>query len=153
MSYHLLATLSPSEWLCIKVGSCVSHFNVSLIEWVKSQDSVLKPQSLKRKESRSGSNRGPSANQPGALPIGHTGSRAARSYLAPFKAARALHAITHPWFDIWKSLSLPGFETPLWAQPNKQHLMKLPRWTSSTGRCLSFTKVVYSVTSLLTKFC
>ena len=30
MSYHLLATLSPLEWLCIKVGSCVRHFNVSL---------------------------------------------------------------------------------------------------------------------------
>ena len=40
---HLLATLSPPEWFCIKVGSCVSHFNVSLIVWAKSQDSAHKP--------------------------------------------------------------------------------------------------------------
>ena len=60
---------------CIKVGCCVSHFNVSFTVWAKSQDSVHKPQFLKRKESRSGSNRGPSAYQPSALPLGHTGSR------------------------------------------------------------------------------
>ena len=45
----------------LKVGSCVSHFNFSLIVWAKSQDSVHKPQFLKRKESRSGLNRGLSA--------------------------------------------------------------------------------------------
>ena len=55
--------------------SCVSHYNVSLTVWAKSQDSVHKPQFLKRKESRSGSNQGPSAYQPSALPLGHTGSR------------------------------------------------------------------------------
>ena len=53
----------------------MSHFNVSLIVWAKSQDSVHKPQFLKRKESRSGSNLGPSAYQPRALPPGHTGSQ------------------------------------------------------------------------------
>ena len=52
----------------------MSHFTVSLTVWAKSQDSVHKPQFLKTKESRSGSNRGPSANQPSALPLGHTGS-------------------------------------------------------------------------------
>ena len=52
----------------IKVGSCVRHFNVSLIVWAKSQDSVRKPQFWKSKESRSGPNRGPSAYQPSALP-------------------------------------------------------------------------------------
>ena len=57
------------------VGSCVSHFNASLIVWAKSQDSVHKPQFLKRTESRSGSNQGPFACQPSALPLGHTGSR------------------------------------------------------------------------------
>ena len=51
---------------------------VSLSVWVKSQDSVHKPQFLKRKESRSGSNRGPSAYQPIALPLGHTGSHERR---------------------------------------------------------------------------
>ena len=34
---------------CIKVGSCMSHFNVSLIVWAKPQDSVHKPQFLKRR--------------------------------------------------------------------------------------------------------
>ena len=42
----------------------MSHFNVSLIVWAESQDSVHKPQFLKRKESQSRSNRGPSAYQP-----------------------------------------------------------------------------------------
>ena len=61
VSNTLLATLSPPELLCNKVGSCVSHSELSLIVWAKSQDSVHKPQFLKRKKSRSGSNQGPSA--------------------------------------------------------------------------------------------
>ena len=48
--------------------------NVFLIVWAKSQDSVHKPQFLKRKESRSGLNQGLSAYQPSALPLGYTGS-------------------------------------------------------------------------------
>ena len=52
----------------------MSHFNVSLIVRAKSQDSVHRPQFLKRKESGSGSNRGPSAYQPSSLPLDHTGS-------------------------------------------------------------------------------
>ena len=52
----------------------MSLFNVSLLVQAKSQDRVHKPQFLKRKESRSGSNLGPSAYQPSALPLGHTGS-------------------------------------------------------------------------------
>ena len=67
--------LSPPEWLCIKAGSCVRQFNISLTVWAKSEDIVHKPQCLKRKESWSRSNRGPSAYQPSALPLGHTGSR------------------------------------------------------------------------------
>ena len=51
----------------------------SFIVRAKSQDSVHKPQFLKRKESRSGSNRGPSASQPSALPLGHTGSHGGES--------------------------------------------------------------------------
>ena len=39
---------------CIKVGNDKSHFNVSLIVKTKTQDSVHRPQLLKRKESRSG---------------------------------------------------------------------------------------------------
>ena len=68
----------------------MSHFNVPLIVWAKSQDSVHKPQFFeeKRKESRSGSNQGPSAYQPSALPPGHTGSRKKNTELkrSPFKA-------------------------------------------------------------------
>ena len=45
----------------IEVGRCVRHFNVSLIVWANSQDGVHKPQFLKRKESQSGFNQGPSA--------------------------------------------------------------------------------------------
>ena len=45
-----------------------------LTVWVKSHDSVHKPQFLKRKESWSRWNRGPSVYQPTALPLGHTGS-------------------------------------------------------------------------------
>ena len=49
--------------------------NVSFIVWAKSQDGVRKPHILKRKESRSGSNRGRSAYQPSALPLSHTGAQ------------------------------------------------------------------------------
>ena len=87
MSCHLLLTLSPPEWLCIKVGSCARPFNVSLIVWAKSQDSVPKPQFLNRKESQSRSNQGPSAYQPSALPLGHTSS------LVPLSPARLYRAI------------------------------------------------------------
>ena len=59
----------------------MSHFHVLLIVWAKSQDSVHKPQFMKRKESRSGSNRGPSAYQPSALPLGHTSLAGALSEL------------------------------------------------------------------------
>ena len=62
----------------MKAGSCVSHFNVSLILWAKSRDSVHKLQFLKRTESQSGSNRGSSAHESSALPLGHTGSRTDR---------------------------------------------------------------------------
>ena len=91
---RLLNTLSPPEWLCINVGSCVRHWNVSLIVWATSQDSVHKPQFLKRKESRRGSNRGPHAYQHSALPLSHTGSRVPRAtswaltYIGPWDSGR-----------------------------------------------------------------
>ena len=52
------------------------HFNVSFIVWATTQDSVLKPQFLKRKESRSGSNQAPAYQ-----PIG----------LAPYRSATPAH--------------------------------------------------------------
>ena len=50
------------------------HFNVSLIVWAKSQDSVQKPQLLKKRERRAEADRTTVAYQPSALPLGHTGS-------------------------------------------------------------------------------
>ena len=76
---YLLTQLSPPQWHCIKMGSCLSHFDVSLTVWEESQDRVNKPQFLKRKESRSGWNRGSSAYQPSAVPRGHTGSQERRA--------------------------------------------------------------------------
>ena len=40
----------------------------------KSQDSVHRPQLLKRKEARAESNRGPSVYNPNSLPLGQAGS-------------------------------------------------------------------------------
>ena len=47
---------------------------LAVIVWSKSQGSAHKLPFLKRKESRRGSNQGPSAYKPSALPLGHTGS-------------------------------------------------------------------------------
>ena len=60
---------------CIKMGSDESHFNVSLI--VRDKVTTF--------EERGTSNRGPSAYQPNALPLGHTGSFGGRCNLAYFQ--------------------------------------------------------------------
>ena len=58
---------------CIKMGSDESHFNVSVGN--DGQDSVHKPQPFSReRRTEAVSNRGPSAYQPNALPLGQTGS-------------------------------------------------------------------------------
>ena len=60
---------------CIKMGSDVSHFNVSLI--VKDEVTRQCPQLLKRNPERraeADSNRGPSSYQPNALLLGQIGS-------------------------------------------------------------------------------
>ena len=51
---------------CIKMGSD---------ELLIVRDKVTRPQLLKTKRAEADSNRGPSAYQPNALPLGHTGSR------------------------------------------------------------------------------
>ena len=62
---------------CIKMGSDENHFNVSLIV----RDKVTKqcPQTttffLRERRSKAYSNRGPSAYQPNASPLGQTGSQ------------------------------------------------------------------------------
>ena len=63
---------------CIKMGNDESHFifNVSVGSDEQSQDSVHKPQPFGReRRAEAVSNRGPSAYQPNALPLGQTGSR------------------------------------------------------------------------------
>ena len=63
---------------CIKVGSDESHFNVSLIvrDKVTRQCPQTRPQlpCEENGETKTDSNRGPSAYQPNALPLGQTGS-------------------------------------------------------------------------------
>ena len=58
------------------MGSDESHFNVSVGSDGQSQDSVHKPQPFWReRRAEAVSNRGPSAYQPNALPLGQTGSQ------------------------------------------------------------------------------
>ena len=62
---------------CIKMSSDESHFNVSLESETESHRtcSVHKPQTFGReRRAEAVSNRGPSAYQPNALPLGQTGS-------------------------------------------------------------------------------
>ena len=63
-----IATLSPLTRMT-QEGSDESRFNVSLIV----RDKVTRHSVLKRKEIRTKSNRGLSAYQPNALPLGQTG--------------------------------------------------------------------------------
>ena len=57
------------------MGSDESHFNVSVGSDGQSQDNVHKPQPFWReRRAEAVSNRGPSAYQPDALPLGQTGS-------------------------------------------------------------------------------
>ena len=86
----------------------MSHFNVSLIVRAKSPDNVHKPQVLKRKDSRSGSNRGPSAYQPNALPLGHTGSQ---SGWCPLHYERYLPSVMDPWWRFPASVWFDVFES------------------------------------------
>ena len=71
----------------------MSHFHGLLIVRTRSPDSVHKPQFLKREESRSGSSRGPSAYQPSALPLGHTGPHPARRKHGALRPQKLLRLI------------------------------------------------------------
>ena len=74
-TYSLYSLHCHHQIDCIKAGSCVRRYNVTLIMGAKSQDTVHKPHFFKRKESWSRSNQGPSAYQHSTLPLGHTSSR------------------------------------------------------------------------------
>ena len=71
------ATLSHQNDSYIKMDSDESHLNFLLTATDKVTRMPTNHNLLKRKESRRGikSNRGPSAYQPNALPLGHTGSQ------------------------------------------------------------------------------
>ena len=88
--WHQLVTLSPPEWLCVKVGSCVSHFNVSSTVCGQGHKTVsINHNFFQRKESRCGSNRGPTAYQPSALPLDQTGWQRSLVTLDTFKKQRS----------------------------------------------------------------
>ena len=61
---------------CIKMGSDESHFNVSVGSDGQSHRTVSTNHNLfeEKGEPKRVSNRGPSAHQPNALPLGQTGS-------------------------------------------------------------------------------
>ena len=65
---------------CIKMGSDESHFNVSVGSDRQSHKTVSPDHNLfeEKGEPKRISNRGPSAYQPNALPLGQTGSPATR---------------------------------------------------------------------------
>ena len=78
--------------LCIKTGSNESHFNVSS-NFLIVRDKVTRqgPQTTafeEKGEAEVDSNRGPSANQPNALPLGQTGSQCMHVWLAAFTGSR-----------------------------------------------------------------
>ena len=72
---YLLLHCHHQNDFCIKMGSEERHFNVSVVSDGQSQDSVHKPHIFGRKRrAEAVSNRGPSAYQPNALPLGQTSS-------------------------------------------------------------------------------
>ena len=59
---------------CIQMGSDESHFNVSVGSDGQSHKTVSTNHNLLERRAEAVSNRGPSAYQPKALPLGQTGS-------------------------------------------------------------------------------
>ena len=87
---------------CIKMGSDESHFNVSVGSDGQSHKTVSTNHNLFWRERRAEavSNRGPSAYQPNALPLGQTGSRFNKHTKPPFISATPALL---PFFSrIWK---------------------------------------------------
>ena len=71
-TYHYTVT---TRMTCIKMGSDESHFNVSVGSDGQSRKTVSTNHNFWReKRTEAVSNRGPSAYQPTALPLGQTGS-------------------------------------------------------------------------------
>ena len=71
-TYHYTVT---TRITCIKMGSIESHFNVSLIVRGKVTRQCRQTTTWRERRAEAVSNRGPSAYQPTALPLGQTGSQ------------------------------------------------------------------------------
>ena len=84
--YTYRYTVTHQNDFCIKMGSDESHFNVSLIVTDKVTRQCPETAIFEERERRAeaDSNRGPSAHQPNALPLGQTGSRRESGLFVPY---------------------------------------------------------------------
>ena len=118
---HLLLHCHHQNDSCTKMGSDESRFNVSYLWGTKSQDSVHRPQFLKRKESRSGFEPGSLClpQPPNALSLGQTGSLSRSAW-----PGRAIHSCMN---DCWNSCVTVG--TAAWVNTGKprEWQLKQPR--------------------------
>ena len=81
--YIPIATRHQQNDSCIKMGSDESYFNISLIVRDKVTRQCPQTTTFEERRAEAESNRGPSADQPNALPLGQTGSPRARSTPLP----------------------------------------------------------------------
>ena len=81
--YIPIATRHHQNDSCIKMGSDESYFNISLIVRDKVTRQCPQTTTFEERRAEAESNRGPSADQPIALPLGRTGSPRARSTPLP----------------------------------------------------------------------
>ena len=104
VDYIPIATLSPSEWLLHYDWQRQEPFNVSLIVRDKvTNETVSTDHSFWRERRAEGdSNRGPSAYQPNALPLGQTGSQS----LCPTGGVSVLCIYLHARWEFLRSLLL-----------------------------------------------
>ena len=99
---------------CIKMGSDGSHLNVSVGSVGQSHRTVSTNPNLfeEKGEPKRVSNRGPSAYQPNALPLGHTGSQASTCVAGSFKnkfvqwvfVCVCIIKFPGPWRWLWNCL-------------------------------------------------
>ena len=94
----------------ITMGSDESHFKVSLIVRDKPQDRVHRPQPFRtERRTEAVSNRGPSAYQPNALPLGQTGSPWS---VTSIKAGICVKIIKHVSSQLFSAMSDSIFCSP-----------------------------------------
>ena len=115
---------------CIKTGSDESHFNVSLI--VRDKVTIQCPSTdhnfRRERRAEADSNRGPSAYQPNALPLGQTGSQSLASRISVITpglqrlkpdAVEAEPRVFHEW---WSLRSPAGNLKPRCGNRRRRHL-------------------------------